>query len=230
MKLAHITPLNCIDIADKYNDMHLLLYHWALKSKRYVDFMRKSKVYKMLDNSFYELRTEIDYDDLIRYASEMKVHEIIAPDVMYDYRKTKKLIDEFAPKVPKGIKIQGVVCGSDIEELESCFRWLNNNESIDVIGISKHGYMLKGVDFCESRKLLTRHILKDNDYVHRPIHMLGINDVSDIGVGAAFNIRSIDGKFLAKVVNNNNKIDLYTKLNRDGMKAAFATFRSLTWS
>lgn len=225
MRYAHITPLNNLKLADKYNDMHLLLYHWAKQSERYVRFMKKSKVYKMLDNSFYELHQEIDYDELIWYARVMKCQEIIAPDVMYNYQKTKKLIEDFIPKVPKGMKIQGVICGNSLKELAQCYDWLCNNERIDVIGLSKHGCTVgKETSHYQARRTFLGVMWP----TVKPIHMLGVNSFNDFFANIlGKNIRSIDGKYLCKVANNNQKIDLATFVSRTKLKIIFEFFEAI---
>ncbi|KKL15638.1 hypothetical protein LCGC14_2503620 [marine sediment metagenome] len=224
IKYAHIVPLGNFRLSDKYNDMHLLLYHWAKESEKYLKYAKQSKVYKMLDNSQYELRQEIDYDDLIRYAERMKCDEIIAPDVMYDFPRTKKLIEDFIPKVPKGMKIQGVVCGSTVGDLDACYDWLCENERIDVIGISKHGCSFDSVDYYNDRQKFMNTILG----TYKPIHMLGVNHFDDFLTNiSTFPIRSIDGKFLAKVANFNEKIDLNKHINPNRLQSLFDLFKAM---
>ncbi|KKN77167.1 hypothetical protein LCGC14_0363640 [marine sediment metagenome] len=230
MRYAHITPLRNFKLSDTYNDMHLLLYHWGLKSEKYSRKCRQSKVYKMADNSQYELRKEIDYDDYLRWAQWVKADEIIAPDVMYNFKKTKKLIEDFIPRVPKQIaghkvKIQGVVCGKTIEELKRCYDWLCNNEGIDVIGISKHGCVpYKKEDYFQSR----RDFLESVFGTEKPIHLLGVNDFKDFLTDIpTLNVRSIDGKFLAKVANFDKKIDLHTHINRNHLLSLFNLFEHI---
>lgn len=218
MKVAHIVPLSGLRIAEKYNDMHLLLYHWCLQSTKYVNFMKRSKIYRIMDNSQYELRKEIDYDDLLRVSTRIGVNEIVAPDIMYDYRKTKRLIESFLPKVPKKMKVQAVVCGKTRKELNLCFDWLNNNESVDVIGISKHGYRVPTLSYYASRTLLVNSVLKKTK---KPIHMLGINLVMDFWVKG---VRSIDGKWLSNNVCL-KKTELFTNISLPRLEADMKLFK-----
>jgi DNA-directed RNA polymerase subunit N (RpoN/RPB10) len=219
MKMCHIVPLNCIDLQDKYNDMHLLLYHWARAEPQYLNYFKQSKKYKILDNSFYELRSQIAEDDFIKCAQEIKADEIVCPDEMYNFKKTKKLIEDFIPLVPKGMKIQCVCCGKDMNELYDCYQWMNNNEMIDVISLSKKGFKETNLDYYSSRRIL----LSEMQYRLKEIHLLGVNNVRDFFINS---IRSIDGKWLAKIVNK-GPIDLNTKIDRVKMENAFIFFKRL---
>jgi len=227
MKFAHIVPVGYSYIADTYNDMHLLLYHWALESKEYVDFMSRSKVYKILDNSQFELREEVDYDDVIRYAKRMKVQEVVAPDVMYNFKRTKELIEQFLPKVPKGMKIQGVVCGETFNDLYDCYVYLQRNELIDVVSFSKHG--------CSKASDLGHYgarqsVMKQLNFgfpdskKKKEIHMLGVNGFQDF---LTSNVRSIDGKFLAKLSYDDKHIDWDTSLDPSQLIGAMRVLQHL---
>ena len=184
----------------------------------------------MADNSQYELRKEIDYDDYLKWARWIKADEIIAPDVMGDFKKTKKLIEDFIPRVPKRIdckrvKIQGVVCGNTIRELGRCYDWLCGNERIDVIGISKHGCIpYRKEDYFQSRRDFLESVLGTD----KPIHLLGVNDFRDFLTDVhTLPIRSIDGKFLAKVANHGQKIDLHTHIIRSRLLSLFDLFEHI---
>lgn len=237
MRYSHITPVDNFKLADNYNDMHLLLYHWGLQSKRYNNLCEKSKVYKIADNSQFELHKEIDYDDFLRWSVRVKADEIIAPDVMYDAKRTKELIDEFCPKVPKGMKIQGVVCGNSLKELHECYEWLINNEHINVVGLSKHGCRPPVEISATKLRRCTIDASKGHfesrqgflsslpSYLNtKNIHFLGVNKFEDYYTKG---IRSIDGKYLAKIANFNKKIDLFTKIDSKRLQAVFDTFDSI---
>ena len=217
MQIAHIVPLNCSDLADRYNDMHLLLYHWARDSDKYLNYFKQSRKYKILDNSFYELRDQIDTDDFIKCSQEIKANEIVCPDEMHNFKKTKKLVEDFIPKVPKKMKIQAVCCGKDLNDLYDCYLWMCSNEMIDVISLSKQGYKEKNLDYYSSRKVL----LSEFHHRAKEIHLLGVNNVKDFFIN---NVRSIDGKYLAKNVYE-GKIDLNTKIDRKDMEKAFIFFK-----
>lgn len=219
MKIANITPLNYLKMSDKYSDMHLLLLHWAMKNGTYTNFFRKCKTYKILDNSFYELRKEIDINDLFTYAHEMKVQEIVAPDVMYNFKRTKELVEKFIDKCPSRFKIQTVVCGRNFDEYHKCFVWMDGHEHIDVVALSKHGL-----------KPECKRIISDSDFYYtradylsgiyhtasKPIHLLGVNSILDyFSVG----VRSMDSKWAAKMANYRHKIDLHTLLEPSRLKA-----------
>jgi hypothetical protein len=212
LKIAHIVPISCMIESEHINDMHLLLYHWAKQYPEYLKFYSESKKYKILDNSFYELQKEIDYDDLLKVAKQIRADEIVAPDIMFEFQKTKKLIEDFLPLVPKGLKVQAVVCGKRKQELQKCFEYLNNNERIDVIAISKHGQikfhgepivLMRNLDYYRTRKMFFEYA---QVFAEKPIHFLGMNDYREFFTPT---IRSIDTKWLAKEVTG-EKIDIDT--------------------
>jgi len=218
MKFAHIVNLGNFKLSDKYSDMHLLLYHWAKQSEKYNELCRNSKVYKIADNSQFELRREIDYDDYLKWAIRVRVDEIIAPDIMYNYFKTKKLIENFTPLVPKNMRIQGVVSGKNLGELVRSWSFLENNENIDVIGVGKRSYVEKGLSLHKSRLKLFKCLQPT-----KPIHFLGVSDIQDFFIEG---VRSIDGKFLCKIANHNKKIDLFTRVDRKRLQVLFDLFET----
>ena len=220
MKVAHIVPFENRNVGEQINDMHLLLYHWAKQNSDYLEFYKHSKVYKILDNSFYELRKQIDYHDLIEVAKDMQIQEIVAPDIMYDFQKTKEMCEDFFKYVPGGMKVQAVVCGSSYKEIVKCFNWMNENDNIHVIAFSKHGFSkmcdrkeyerqygkMSDSEWHYHSRQIAFKFLKDN--AKKPIHFLGCNLPLDYKTEG---IRSIDSKYVAKAANNYDKIDLDTK-------------------
>jgi len=214
IKISHIVP-NCLNtLTEKYSDLHLLLLHWAMKSPEYLQFFVNSKSYKILDNSFYELQTAANVPDLLHYAEKLKVDEVVAPDVMYDRETTIKLTELFIKQNAGRFKVQAVVCGKEYEDLIDCFHYFNEHSRIDVIAISKHGFKVPGKSFLQCRQEFLQSI---EYFSKKPIHLLGINSISELYYPYSSYVRSIDSKFMAKLAHG-DKIDLHTKLNDSSKK------------
>lgn len=206
MKLANIVPNDFNNVAEDVNDMHLLLMHWAAKSVRYTSFYRSSSKYKILDNSFYELHKVPSISHILIWADVMKVQEVVAPDKMYDYMATKKMVKEFireCKKVyPDGIpfKIQAVVCGKTKKQLMDCYTDYMLNEDIDVIAFSRRGCKFDNMCHDDARYQLVNECTHTLDFAAKPIHLLGANGIKDYYRVWPDTVRSIDSKQLANTV------------------------------
>jgi hypothetical protein len=206
-KISHIVPIELKYATEKYSDMHLLLLHWALKSKEYIDFFAASTKYKILDNSFYELKKPLATNTLLEYAEKLAVQEVVAPDYMYNKDKTIKSTKEFISKNKGKFNVQAVVCGKDLQELIDCFIEFNHMEGVDIIAISKHGFKNGQMTFFEARQFLLQKIAHKS---RKPIHLLGANSIAEMFISYPDTVRSIDSKYFAKIAHNGS-IDLNTK-------------------
>jgi len=170
-----------------------------MRNKEYKEFYTKSKVYKILDNSFYELRTPIKPNVLINWAKTLNVQEVVLPDVMYNYSKTKKLIKQFFKQITTEdltkYKWQAVVCGKTQKDMIKCFDWMNDHPYIDVIGFSRRG--CKWGQHDKERHKLVNLLAKRTQ---KPIHLLGANGITDYFRKWHPKVRSIDSKQYAKTV------------------------------
>jgi hypothetical protein len=209
MKYAHIVPNILNQIADTHNDMHLLLAHWAMQNKEYKNFYTQSKVYKILDNSFYELSKNVKSEILLKIAEEMNVQEIVLPDQMYSFKATKKLIQEFFKHITpehNRFVFQAVVCGKNKKEMIKCFHWMNEHPRIQIISFSRRGCGYGQHD--KERYLLVKELAP---LTKKPIHLLGANGMTDYFRKWHTNVRSIDSKQYAKTALNVETIELTTK-------------------
>jgi len=200
MKYANIVPNALNKIADKHNDLHLLLVHWAMENKEYTNFYRKSKVYKILDNSFYELRKILPAKELLHWAYILKVDEVVLPDKMYDYKTTKKLINEFFNNLDfntfLNFKWQAVVCGRTEKEIKKCFIDYLNDNRINIISFSRRGQVFSNECHDNARfrivKWACEYMIKHNKI--KPIHLLGANGIKDYYREWPKQVRSLDSK------------------------------------
>lgn len=211
MKLCHITPLNALELSEFYNDIHFLLVHWAMESEKYLQFYRNSTKYKIIDSSMYELGAPLDQDTIIEFAKKMKVDEIIANDKLLDADYTIKETKKFLDKCPDNFKVMGVIQGKNINDWLKCFKFMNEDERIDVLGISKKGVTFPTDDFFINRINIISSIITS-----KPIHLLGVTRFEDLLYD--HKVRSMDGKILSRLSNNNKKIDLHTKIDTDKLR------------
>ena len=140
MQLCSIVPLNNLDVVNnrKYN---MLLAHLC-KSKKYIEWAKDLKGYKIMDNSIIELGESFSFEDLIDCATECNVDEIVLPDVFKDPKKTIELVKSniiryksMNPK--KKFKLMAVCHGKNVDEFKECFKELSQIDEIQVIGIPK---------------------------------------------------------------------------------------------
>lgn len=202
MKHAHITPNSLFQVADRYNDMHLVLIQWIKENEEYCRLITDSKVYKILDNGFYELRETPTNGELLLWAETIGADEIVAPDEMYNYSRTKRMVEEFIDTRKKlfshlEIKIQAVVCGRTKQSMIQCYKEYLENIDIDVISFSRRGCAYGQHDI-ERFKLIQECL---SIYKKRkPIHLLGANGIADYLRKWPKPVRSMDSKQFAKAV------------------------------
>jgi len=212
------------------NEMEFLLYHFAKNEKYgmdYVDYFRKMKKYKIFDNSFYELRKEIDYDDYFNFAEMLDVDEIILPDKLWDgewtRQKVKETLNEYYDYIKsRGWKVAAVVQGSSLDDIKHSFEAFIQDERIDVIMIPRkvlHESKWSSIgvkSYSEARIEVWKHLTSvykglyntefennDKELKQKPIHFLGANSLWEIlYVKHDENVRSIDTKWFSKMLLN----------------------------
>lgn len=181
MQLIVNAPVNALNWIGDQN-MYLLLSH-LMDIPQYFEFFRsRSDRYLIFDNSAFELGAP-NYDSLERAVEELKVNEVVAPDVPFDgkqtYVQTREFVKQYKKSIPQ-VKIVGVIQGKDVKEVKECIRKLLDLE-IDVIAIPKwcgtkfahvpaYGATLSRYRvFCE----LKEQMLKYERML--PVHLLGLN-------------------------------------------------------
>jgi hypothetical protein len=206
VKIIHIYP-KLYSYINKIQDMDFLLYHEAKQSEDYVKFMAKNNNYKILDNSFYELRKEVDYYDVIRLGKQMNINEIVLPDKLHDGvwtgNKTHENIKAYG-KVYKEQKwkVAAVLQGRDLLELESTLiKFLHLN--VDVIMIPRKIYFHDTYYFGRIFVWL-KLIYYFETFVKNggEIHWLGANCWGDFYPPYSKLIRSVDSKLFVKTLTN----------------------------
>lgn len=224
MKLAFITTTNSLDIISSLGDIEFCLAPYAVKDEKYKEYFinaKKQGRHIIIDNGIAE-DIIIPTKTYVQTAINMEVSEIIIPDKIGDYLRSKRMrelfLKQYYPMLKeKGIKIQGVVQGDNLAEYWLSFKELNEDKRIDVIGIpfrmnyasfsnvqtKEENCMLNRIMFIEGLGLRT----------NKEIHLLGCNTIIEILVMSQMNIaRSMDSKLLARYGLN----DLSIKPNDNG--------------
>jgi hypothetical protein len=203
MLLANIVPNGLNQLAERYNDLHLLLVQWAMKDAAYRNFYTSSHKYRILDNGLYEEGVSINIDTLLEYAQKLKVNEVIAPDVMFNFPRTNENMYEFIDacykkKTAFGGVINGVVCGDSQHELERCYKFYLDMPEVSIISFSRRGCMFEGNRWHDhARERLVECCIKKYNTNHKKIHLLGANGIRDYYIRWPEEVRSIDSKQLA---------------------------------
>ena len=115
------------------------------QTKKYINFYKKSKRYKILDNGAFEMEEKgvgCNFYDVIEAAKIISANEIVLTDYLYDCEKTidatyhcldilrkERMLGKFV--------LHTVPQGSNEEEWMDCFDTMMSIEEIDVIGLSK---------------------------------------------------------------------------------------------
>lgn len=217
IKLAFITPVSELE-QTKRGDILYVLSH-MLGNDTYSDFVKKSTMYKIFDNSVHE-GLEINTDRYFELAKAYKVNEIILQDVMEDkdltlQKKEEQLNKYYSLLSNNNIKVMGAIQGKSIDELKDIYRNFTLDDRIDTIGIS---FTLTPKKFDENRYLNCyynrRYILSELQDMHKnenlmpkPIHLLGASSWHDALLKKKYNfVRSHDTKLLSRLAYSNESI------------------------
>lgn len=174
MKLINIYPL-----ANSYlyrdQEMNMFLTHLIEKDYTYLDIAKKSKGYKILDNSLIEVGESMSIERVLAAAEKIGADEIVLPDVFMDGEKTVEIIKDTLEKYKdqlKDYKLQAVVHGKDPLEWLETFHILNNMEEIDVLGIPKVlTNQFRDLSDIDSRAFLLNTMIEASN---KEIHLLGL--------------------------------------------------------
>lgn len=208
MKLAFITPTNALKQISSLGDIEFCLAPYALRDKKYkqyfIDAKKKEGRYVILDNGVAE-GDLISNEKLVNLAVEMKVDELIIPDVIGDNKQTKIMRKKFLERYydilkSSNIKIQSVIQGNSFGEYLGEVVELDCDDRIDVIGVPFR------MNYCKFNKTNDRKncmfnrimFLKFIDKVEKPIHMLGNNLSIELTMIDNTKVRSCDSKLMAR--------------------------------
>lgn len=186
MKISHESPISMLEESRVYNDYDYALVHLFETEPMYYDFFKKSLAlgrHVILDNSIFELGKAFDSERFAHYINELRPTEYIIPDVLEDSPGTIESCQSFLDKHPNlpGKKI-GVVQGKTLDELISCYQYLDEVAKVDKIAISfDYSYYLsvaphpnKWMSFAMGRVATLGELLELNIInKQKPHHLLG---------------------------------------------------------
>jgi len=216
MKLCFIAPINNLKDISIEGDYLFCLARQAKEDIGYKTFSINSQKPIILDNSIHE-NERLSDDDFVKLAIDIKVHEIIVPDVMGDGITTLKISKEFLDKYSeklreKGIKIVCVIQGKTMQEITKCFCYFNSDERVDNLALP---FDLTPFQFTDERnlnqmfnRLYILQTLTSSYDIKKEIHALGVNSLLEIKLLDAFPmIRSCDSKIMVRLALSNVKLD-----------------------
>jgi sulfur carrier protein ThiS len=136
-----LCPAACLDQFAIRSKFHLILPHLLDKLPQYKEFYKeraKQGDHILLDNSIFEHGYSFDYKKMIKYAEEMELTEISAPEVLKDREASLVLREEFLNYYVKSgskVKILAVAQGKNLEEVEESYFELLRIPEITTLGL-----------------------------------------------------------------------------------------------
>jgi len=177
------------------NDYEFILAH-LLKDKYYYDFYKESTKYKILDNSAYELGKSITIEDLVKWAYDLKVDVLIAPDHIKDKDKTIQYWEDFIREY-KNLPFQLMVVpqGNKASEYLQCLDYFQTQSRADIIGLSYRTISNAFHTICQTHEndvTTTRLNLVEQTRFKKPIHLLGLESNGGIEIATNNIAKTLD--------------------------------------
>ena len=219
-------------------DSYFCLAHLYMSNKEYKDFFLARRVegkFITLDNGAAE-RSLVTIDDLIDIVKELKPNEVIAPDVLFDYKQTVSNLYSFIQRLiyenlMDKVNIFGAPQGSTKEEWLECYKIMLATPAVKTIGLSKISvpYCWGGKSVNDTNIMTARRecvkFLRDNNLLAKPIHCLGMGDPTEFTAYADIPmIRSTDSCYtilsaLKGIEFTNDKVIQRVKTTNDYFEA-----------
>lgn len=182
------------------------LAHEAQKNEWYLNYLKgqvKNCNYVILDNAADELGEGMTGDGLWDLVQNLGPSELILPDVLQDSEATLKNSHDFYNKyltsgtTHRGKSLMAVPQGSTLRSWWDCFDDFNNWDAVDVLGIPydiefdvpADEFVLplslvsladtKTVKRAKRRLNLVRYLYAGGQ-LNKPIHLLGMNNLSEL--------------------------------------------------
>jgi len=151
-------------------------------------YYRASEKWKMLDNGTYETGQPLDAEEYVAYAKFLQADEVVAPDIIYDRKKTFELTKHFVESYSsRKFAIAAV------PQARSPSEWIEAYTEmvklpVDVICIPIHLQKRFGCRPLLVKKLREKG-LWNNTLQH---HLLGLDNFSELKMYPPGTIRSVD--------------------------------------
>jgi hypothetical protein len=187
--ISHESPLGLLEESLAYNDYDYCLVHLMEQEPEYRDFfLNSSNIGRriLLDTSIFELGKAFDLEKYAHWVNTIKPYEYILPDVLEDGAATCYGSSDFVKRFPDlpGKRI-GVIQGKSFDEIEYCYKFLDEKLNVDKIAISfDYSYYKeifphpnKWISFMMGRVLLINKLLHNNIInLDKPHHLLGCSN------------------------------------------------------
>ena len=177
-------------------EYHLVLAH-LFPHKKYRDFVRTLKGYKILDSGSAE-GAPISGRELIEIAWTWEVNEVIVPDVYNGhYRDNLDLAVDFERHIVPDFKYMGAVQGHGIEEVMACLNGFSFLEYITTIGLPRN----LNRDNKQDRTFIAQDVIpKWTEGRFESVHCLGCSEwVREVALLSMDGVRGIDTSMPVKL-------------------------------
>jgi hypothetical protein len=171
-----------------------------LKIKNYHRYYQEAVIsgrWVILDNGTHENRAPAQtIGELIGWALDLEVAEVVAPDVLYCCDGTINLTNLFFDKVAKqvgpeiGFQVMGVAQGQSFDEWLHCYMMFYQDPRIDTIGITydtPEEYRFgeyKDADNLPQKYMVDRarklEMIEKYNLTKKPIHLLGMINLLEL--------------------------------------------------
>ncbi len=164
---------------DRYNDYYFVI-PLLMEDPIYLQFMKDTKKYIMLDNCVYESGVP-DMDNLLDLARQINAKEVVLPDYLFETEKTRQATRSFIESLSNEEKTE--FRWMLVPQANTIFQWIDAYTSfIEEFGDFAHSI---GVPKCPGKPLYFRTVAIQTLYereklVNKPHHLLGMNDPSEI--------------------------------------------------
>jgi len=238
MRVMINAPIPHLGMVDRFNQ-HLVLVH--LLEGKYLDFYRKQRekgAYIILDNGVVETGTpQVDEKKI----ELLRPQEVVAPDYLFDAKRTYVESREFALWVKKrfpDIKVMCVPQGETPREYIECLDRFIQAPWCDVIGLGKAAslaltpreirprYPSEFFVLAGRHRALT-YIMEEAKVpmtkvgVSIPVHILGLCHPRELPVYNCFpQVRTVDTSWCFRVIQREKVTDFHRKLNPKQLKKA----------
>jgi len=229
-------PIAYLKQFQQVSDFDFILAH-LLKDRDYYNFYKKSNKFKILDNGACELGKSIDTDNLIKWAYDLEVDMLVAPDCLLNKNETIKLWKKFKKDYAAlPFKIMAVPQGKTVLEYVKCLEYFEKEKRVDIIGL---GYKPISTSFYRKYKThkkdvtTTRLNLVKEYIIKKPTHLLGLgssggyeilhNNISATTDSASPVILAIENKSIprnGRYTRTIPHLDFYYKFNKKVLKLA----------
>lgn len=193
MKFFVIPPVKSLHLAELGTAGLYCLAHLYLKDENYRSFFKEHSnkgTFILLDNSAAE-KELIEEDVLVEIIKELKPNLVVAPDHLFDAKKTLDAFQSFCDRIDRDdllkdgyIKDGVFACpqGDDIYSWTKCYEYMMDHPYVVRLGLSKIsvpkvflGESRPDVGIKEGRHACVDFLLK-HDLIRTPIHCLGMGD------------------------------------------------------